>query len=166
MSSSATLFKKEPKAKSGAATPFFDRLMDTNPESEWDDAYESFLDYDGLLASVIREVSYILNTRRGARQAFYDEVEDDAIYFGLPALFGFNDFQSFDALSTVDRRKIMLVCEKSITLFEPRLKEVSVAVGAYDAQKQSLEISVSGLLQLEHRLERVQFPICIDRKDR
>ena len=166
MTSSETLFKKEPKMTSGAATPFFDRLIDHNPASEWDEAYESFLDYDSLMASVMREVSHILNTRRGARQAFYNEVEDDAVYFGLPALFGFNDFQSFDALSTTDRRKIIGLCEKSITMFEPRLTEVSITVGAYDVPTQSLEISVSGLLRIENRLERVQFPVSIDRKDR
>lgn len=166
MASSATLFKKEPKMTSGAATPYFDRLIDHNPTSEWDESYESFLDYDGLLASIMREVSHILNTRRGARQAFYNEVEDDAVYFGLPALFGFNDFQSFDALSTTDRRKIIGLCEKSIAMFEPRLTEVSITVGAYSVQTQSLEISVSGLLRLENRLERVQFPVSIDRKDR
>jgi len=166
MASSATLFKKEPKMTSGATTPFFDRLIDNDPENEWDQNYESFLDYTGLLASVMREVSFVLNTRRGARQAFYNEVEDDAIYFGLPALFGFNDFQTFDALNALDRRKIIVLCEKSITFFEPRLKDVSVTVGSYDAQKQSLEVSVSGLLRLEQQLERVQFPVCIDRKDR
>ena len=166
MASSATLFKKEPKMTSGAATPFFDRLTDHNPTSEWDETYESFLDYNSLIASVMREVSYILNTRRGARQAFYNEIEDDAVYFGLPALFGFSDFQSFDALSTTERRKIIGLCEKSIAMFEPRLTEVSITVGAYDVPTQSLESSVSGLLRLENRLERVQFPVSIDRKDR
>ena len=166
MSSSATLFKKEPKMISGAPAPFFDRLIDNDLSNEWEDGQMSFLDYDGLLASVIREVSHILNTRRSARQAFYDEVEDDAVYFGLPALFGFNDFQSFDALSTVDRRNIIMLCEKSIARFEPRLNDVSIAVGSYDAQKQFLEISVSGTLRLENRLEHVHFPVSIDRKDR
>lgn len=166
MTSSTALFKKEPKMTSGATTPFFDRLIDHHPESEWDDNYESFLDYKSLIASIMREVSFILNTRRGARQAFYNEVEDDSVYFGLPALFGFNDFQSFDALSTTDRRKVTTLCEKSITMFEPRLKEVTVTVGAYNVQTQSLEITVSGLLRLENRLERVQFPVNIDRKDR
>lgn len=160
------LFKAEPKMILGTAIPFFDRFMDEDPRSSWDQNYQSFLDYDQLLASVIKEVSYILNTRRSARQAFYNDIEDDAVYFGLPALFGFNDFQSFDALNTLDRRKIINLCEKSISLFEPRLKNTKVTISDYDPQKQSLDIFVSGALQLRHGFEIINFPVRIDRKDR
>jgi type VI secretion system lysozyme-like protein len=113
----------------------------------------------------MHEVYRILNTRRGARQAFYTEIEDDAVYFGLPALFGFNDFQSFDALNTSDKRKIITICEKSITMFEPRLKEVNVKIESYNSQTQSLEISISGFIKLEQRLEQIQFPMSIDRQN-
>ncbi|MDP3372138.1 MAG: type VI secretion system baseplate subunit TssE [Candidatus Paracaedibacteraceae bacterium] len=160
------LFKTEPKTILGTAIPFFDRFADEDPHSKWDQNYQAFLGYDELLASVINEVSHILNTRRSARQAFYDDVEDDAIYFGLPALFGFNDFQSFDALNTLDRRKIINLCEKSINLFEPRLKNTKVTISDYDSQKQSLDIFVSGALQLKHGFEMINFPVRIDRKDR
>ena len=163
---SSNLFKAEPKTILGTAVPFFDRFMDEDQLSQWDQNYQSFLSHDELLASVIKEVSHILNTRRSARQAFYDEIEDDAVYFGLPALFGFNDFQSFDALNTLDRRKIIKLCEKSISLFEPRLKNTKVTIGDYDSQKQSLEVFVSGAMQLRHGFEVINFPVRIDRKDR
>ena len=162
MVSHAVLFAREPQTITGAKTPFFDRLIDLDPTTDIDDHSVSFLNQDAVKASVMREVSYILNTRRGARQAFYDEIEDDAIYFGLPSLFGFADFQSFDALNNYDKRKIISLCEKSITLFEPRLTDVSVSISGYDSHNQVLHISVSGMIRLQHELERVQFPVSLD----
>lgn len=166
MASKQKIFKVESKAETGTATPFFDRFKDDSPSSTTDQTYQAFLNYDALLASVIKEIEYILNTRRSARQAFYNEIEDDAIYFGLPALFGFNDFQSFDALNTLDKRNIIKLCEKSITLFEPRIKNVKVTIGEYNIQKQALEVFVSGELRLKQGVKVVYFPVRIDRKDR
>ncbi len=162
MASNAVLFAKEPQNIIGAIAPFFDRLIDLDPSTDTDNTCVSFLGRDAVKESIMREVACILNTRRGARQAFYDEVEDDAIYFGLPSLFGFTDFQSFDALSNYDKRKIINLCEKSITLFEPRLSDISVTINGYDSHHQVLYISVSGIVQLQSELERLQFPVSID----
>ena len=126
MKNTSALFSDELKMISGATAPYFDRLISHNSEEQGDEDKQSFLDYDAFLASIKHEIALILNTRSSARKYFYNQFEGDPLIFGLPALFGLNDFQSFDVSSARDRKKISLVCEEVIKVYEPRLLETKV----------------------------------------
>jgi type VI secretion system lysozyme-like protein len=152
----------EPKNQIGAKPPLFDRLIDQNLEEKIDSSYKSVLNTQELIDSIQIEVSRILNTRLTAKNKDYDELTQDPLNFGLPFLFGFPDFQSFDGTNTVQWKRIAFICQQAISKFEPRLSDVKVKVNSFNKLTQALEIYITGHIILEKLRETVHFPVILD----
>lgn len=152
----------EPKNQWGAKPPLFDRLIDEHPDQTSDAPHTLTLTRQQLIASIEKEVTQILNTRATAKNQDYEDLIQDPLSFGLPSLFGFQDFQSFDASNHSEWPKIAQLCQQAIINFEPRLSDVSVHVEGFKAAKQSLEIHITAYIHLEKFRELVQFPIALD----
>lgn len=152
----------EPKNQIGLRPPLFDRLIDDNPAEKVDLSYKMILTPQELIDSIQLEISRILSTRLTAKNEDYEEFAKDPLNFGLPFLFGFQDFQSFDGTNTTQWRRVALACQQAISKFEPRLSNVKVKVYSFDKLKQSLDIHITGNITIEKLKEIVQFPITLD----
>ncbi len=152
----------EPKNQIGIRPPLFDRLIDDNPTEKTDSSYKMILNPQELIDSIQVEVSRILNTRLTAKNKDYEELTQDPLNFGLPFLFGFQDFQSFDGTNSSQWRRIALTCQQAISKFEPRLSNVKVKVHGFNKLTQSLEAHITGYVLLEKLREIVQFPVTLD----
>ena len=152
----------EPKNQVGAKPPLFDRLIDDNPEEKVDPSHKFSLTPQQLIESIQREISAVLNTRLTAKNADYEDLSQDPLNFGLPSLFGFQDFQSFDASNSSQWGRICQLCQQAITTFEPRVTDVQVKIDQFNKLKQALEIQITGTIRLEKFREVVHFPIILD----
>ncbi len=152
----------EPKNQLGAKRPLFDRLIDENPEEQIDSAHNLILTRQQLIESIAVEVSRILNTRSTAKYQDYEDLTGDTLSLGFPSLFGFRDFQSFDASNRSEWPRIANLCQQAISYFEPRLSEVTVQIQKFHPSTQTLELEISGFLQLDKFREAVYFPVVWD----
>ena len=152
----------EPKKELGLRPPLFDRLVDENPTETTDTNYKFTLSPQDLMDSIQLEVSRILNTRLTAKNKDYEELTQDPLNFGLPSLFGLQDFQSIDGTNPGQWRRIASRCQQAISKFEPRLNDVKVKVHKFNKINQSLEIHVTGSVLLQNLREIVQFPILLE----
>jgi type VI secretion system protein ImpF len=152
----------EPKNQVGIKAPLFDRLIDDDPTEETDSSFKMILSPQELIDSIQLEVSRILNTRLTAKNKDYEELTQDPLNFGLPFLFGFQDFQSFDSTNSVQRRRMAFTCQQAIAKFEPRLSDVKVKIQGFNKITQALEVHITGYVLLEKLREIVQFPITLD----
>jgi type VI secretion system lysozyme-like protein len=152
------------RTQQGATAPLFDRLIDDAPDDLQDIGFQKYVTENELIDSIIKELSDVFNTRRSARQAFCDKIDDDRLCFGFPSLFGMVDLNNFDGLSSYDRRKVASYCEDVIVAFEPRLKNVVVVPERYDKQSQILYVHITAQLIVQPYTQRIQFPIIIEQK--
>ena len=145
----------------GIKPPLFDRLIDDYPEETIDSGHQYLLTHTTLIESLQRELSYILNTRLTSHNKDYDELIQDPLNFGLPSLFGLQDFNSFDGSNTAQWGHIAQLCQQAIHHFEPRLSEVKVNVNRFNKTNQSLEIEISRMIKLE-KLRASLLPMVLD----
>src|SRR4029077_11608679 len=88
----------EPKVRAGARILLFDRLVDTEPESQKEVRPLRILDKAGLKESVRRELGRLLNTRCPIPLA--PLAERTVINYGIP------DFSSLSPHSMDDRNRL------------------------------------------------------------
>ncbi len=150
---------REPKPFFGMKRPLFDLLVDEEPHEDSEDYSKNFMNSQEVVASVVNEISKILNTRRTATHKDYEDMKDNPLNFGIPSLFGLADFQSFDGTSPSQWAEIARLCEQSITTFEPRIRHVFVKVVGFNSQTQALEITVRGNVTIGKLIEQVTFPV-------
>jgi type VI secretion system lysozyme-like protein len=124
--------------------------VDLNPSSISEPRPLRILDLDELKESVHREVSRLLNTR--AHRSF----EADAgtvIDYGLP------DFSALSARSAPDRQLLANSLERLLARFEPRLRNVRVAIEPHPARPTSVTGVIEGWIHAGTMQEPVSFPI-------
>ena len=148
----------EPKKIFGAPVPLFDRLIDEDPENPGEHPARRYYTREELIQSIEREVGRILNTRITAKQTGYDDFSENRLNFGLPEMFGLPDFSRFDATSQTEWNKITQLCEEAITRFEPRIKNVAVAISGFDKKTQSLSLSLHADFAIREFQGEVTFP--------
>ncbi len=105
-------------------------------------------------ASVLRDLEWLLNTRRTSEPAPEDfpELRESVYHYGLP------DLGSLSADSTSDRRFLLREVERTLETFEPRLDGVQVNLADVgEAGRPEIRFSVRGLLRMEPSPERVSF---------
>lgn len=130
-----------------------DRLLQTG-EPEPRTASESVL---ALKASVLRDMEWLLNTRRIAfpAPAEYSELQDSVYHFGLP------DITAVSADSPTLRRELLRQIEVCIRRFEPRLTNVRVTESAPDANTRHIRFHVEAMLRLDEP-EPIYFDTVLD----
>jgi type VI secretion system protein ImpF len=135
-----------------------DRLIDRHPgvgdgTTTW---AESVAEYR---ASVLRDLEWLLNTRRIADPApdRFTEVRESVYHFGLP------DVTSRSADSPEARIELARDIEECIRIFEPRLSEVRVGTRV-EAEKggRRPRFTIEALLRMDPDPERVLFDTVLD----
>jgi type VI secretion system protein ImpF len=113
-----------------------------------------------LKASLLRDVDWLLNTRRIMEPApdSLAELQQSVYHYGLP------DVSSLSADSQETRRLLMRQVEECLRMFEPRLEDVRVSESDADSgrRQHQLRLVVEGTLQLDSETVPVVFDTVLD----
>lgn len=148
-----------PGAERTVRQSILDRLVDdapreaADPPSTWSESVAE------LRASVLRDVEWLLNTRRIAEPApdGYAELQRSVYHFGLP------DVTSLSADSNTARQRLLRQVEECIAVFEPRLSGVRVSPGAtQDDSGRRIRFVIEGMLRMDPNPERVVFDTVLE----
>jgi type VI secretion system protein ImpF len=144
--------------------PLIDRLIDREkdrdrdrsiPQSAAADPYRSrSASVRGLKTALRRDLEWLLNTRRNPNAApeSMAELSQSLFNYGLP------DFSALSTNSPKDRQKLLVEIERTVALFEPRLRNIRVALieGAGSAGR-AVRFQIEGSLQMDPSPEHVSF---------
>jgi type VI secretion system protein ImpF len=131
-----------------------DRLIDREPRQQDDTQTTRAQSLRHLKAALRRDLEWLLNSRRNPDAAPDSMVElSESLYnYGLP------DFASVSLSNPKDRDWLLVEVERSVALFEPRLRDVRVSfLETPGINPHSLHFQIEGLLQLEPAPEQVSF---------
>jgi type VI secretion system protein ImpF len=136
-----------------------DRLTDDDPRAPADPPETREESVRRYRASVLRDVEWLLNTRRPVAPAppGLAELGRSAFAYGLPDPVGL-------AVGTPHGRdQLVRWVEETVTAFEPRLAGVRVALAEADqAQSPQVRFTLAALLRVEPSPERVLFDTVLD----
>lgn len=135
--------------------PMLDRLLQTGePEPRtWSESVRA------LKASLMRDIDWLLNTRRIAEPApaALVELNQSVYHYGLP------DVTSLSADSMETRRLLLRQVEECLRQFEPRLASVRVSEAeSKNESSRQLRFVVEGMLQLDPVPEPIVFDTVLD----
>jgi type VI secretion system protein ImpF len=133
--------------------PLFDRLTDLDPESAGELRPMRTLDRTGLRESVRRELGRLLNTRSSIPvDQLAQRPELTVLEYGIP------DLSAYSAGNDDDQRLLAGVVARAVSAFEPRLRDVRVAVVRLDDDQRSLFLRIDAVLTADEVAEPVSFP--------
>jgi type VI secretion system protein ImpF len=135
-----------------------DRLVDMEPGVSREPVQHRLYDITRIKAMVVRDLENLLNTRRQILPvlASYREVNNSVFMYGI------GDFTSENPRSPSVRRRLRQDIEKTISRFEPRLKNVTVRLEEDLEAGRNLRFRISGLLVVEPETEPVTFDTYFD----
>ncbi len=145
----------------GTLSPLFDRIVDDRAETG---RGRQLLTADELKASIIHEVSVVLNTRCTVRKIIYEDHIETIPLFGLPDFFGLEDWSNLGAGDTQEWAKAARFLETAIQAAEPRLTNIRVTIEAYDPLTQTLSTRVYGSVKEHHEIKEFHFPLALSHK--
>jgi len=131
-----------------------DRLIDREPRQLDDSQTTRAQSVRHLKAAVRRDLEWLLNTRRNPEAAPDSMVElsQSLFNYGLP------DFASVSLNSPKDRDWLLVEVERTVALFEPRLREVRVSfLETPGVHARTLHFQIEGLLAMDPAPEQVSF---------
>lgn len=132
--------------------------MDDEPRVSHEPVQYRLLSIGQIKASVIRDLENLLNTRRQilAPPVAYREVNNSLFVYGL------RDFTAQSPKSVSVRQQLRQDIEKTISRFEPRLKNVSIHLETPTQKERNLRFRINGLLVAEPVAEPVTFDTYFD----
>lgn len=135
-----------------------DRLIDLEPALSHESVQYRLLSVGQAKTAVIRDLENILNTKRSILlpPSAYKEVGRSLFVYGL------SDFTSESPRNPSVRQQLRMDIEKTISLFEPRLKSVTVRLETPTGNERSLRFRITGLLMVEPVSEPVTFDTYFD----
>jgi type VI secretion system protein ImpF len=136
-----------------------DRLIDTEPTSTVEAPLTWAQSVRELKRGVRRDLEWLLNTRRIVELApeGFVELPSSLYHYGLP------DITSLPAASAAAQEWLRRQVEEAITLFEPRLSGVRVAVATSEEEgRRELRFIIDGLLHMEPSPEQVVFDTVLE----
>lgn len=146
-------------ATKGALAPLFDRLKDTTAWTHEEIDIPVEFNRDQVLASVMQEISLLLNTRAAVSLKDYEYLKTDTRDSGWTQLYGLPDFSFFDGENKIAWTQGNKIIENAIRLFEPRLRNPRARIKEFSQQSQDLSVQISGDLVLSDQIEHVDFPM-------
>ncbi|HKD07251.1 MAG TPA: type VI secretion system baseplate subunit TssE [Bryobacteraceae bacterium] len=151
-----------PQEKTGARLSLFDRLIDDQPDVKAEAPASAWEEARRIKESLRRDLSALLNTRRGEPEfdAEFVESRNSILTFGV------SDFTARNLTSRPDQEGLRLSIERAIREFEPRLARVSVAVRNSDSAMPVLGFEISAVLRLDSGPEDVYFNAGLHRDTR
>lgn len=135
-----------------------DRLIDNDPKVRDEPMMSRVQSVRQLKASLKRDLEWLLNTRRNPEEVSDKESElYRSLYnFGLP------DLTNFGLHSTDDQSRLAWMLEETISIFEPRLEGVKVAMQPVSPGSRQLRFQIEGLLKMDPAPERVSFDTVLE----
>jgi len=130
-----------------------DRLIDTEPRESADAPLSREESERRYRNAVLRDVEWLLNTRR-TNVSIPDslpELQASAFAFGLP------DLSSLSADDRETRLALVRQIERTVRQFEPRLTDVRVSLAPGDEAERRIHFTIEALLKMEPNPERVVF---------
>jgi len=130
-----------------------DRLIDDKPR-EADGTMSRALSVKNLKESLKHDLEWLLNTRRNPDAApdSMQELSQSLFNYGLP------DFSALSVSSTRDRDRLLVELERTVALFEPRLKDIRVRLATESlGYSRVLHFQIEGMLQMDPAPEQVSF---------
>ena len=135
-----------------------DRLIDHEPGISREPVPYCLVSIGQIKASVVRDLENLLNTRR---QILILPVEYSQVNGSL-FVYGLQDFTSKNPGSPFVKQQLRQDIEKTISQFEPRLKNVSVHLETTAQNKRTLRFRIKGMLVVEPVAEPVTFDTYFD----
>ena len=133
--------------------PLFDRLTDLDPWSAGEPRPLRTLGRAGLRESVRRELERLLNTRSSLPvDRLLERPELTVLDYGIP------DLSAYSAGNDDDQRLLAAVVTRAVQAFEPRLREVRVAVLHLEDEQRTLRLRIDAVLLADEVAEPVSFP--------
>jgi type VI secretion system protein ImpF len=148
--------------QTGIRFSLLDRLIDPDPASARDVLVPSWEQEREFKASLCRDLTALLNTRR-AEQDFdpeYQEATRSLLSFGI------SDFTSYNLKNTLEQDRVRLSIERAIRQFEPRLDQVEVSVVPPDPLRPVLQFQITALMRTETAAAPVVFDATLQRESR
>ena len=131
-----------------------DRLIDREPRQLDDSQTTRAQSVRHLKAAVRRDLEWLLNTRRNPDAApdSMEELSQSVYNYGLP------DFTAVSLNSPKDRDWLLVEVERTVALFEPRLRDVRVSfLESPGTNARTLHFQIEGLLDMDPAPEQVSF---------
>lgn len=140
-----------------AQASILDRLLDYDPKVAAEPVRDR-LSVRQIKEAVIRDLEYLLNTRRSILVPLpeYREVHNSLYMYGL------QDFTMKNPGSPMVKQKLRQVIERTIARFEPRLKNVNVQIEVSGKNARDLRFRITAMLVLEPINEPVIFDTYFD----
>ena len=135
-----------------------DRLVDTEPGVSREPVQNRLLDISRIKSMVVRDLENLLNTRRQILwvPVSYREINHSVFMYGI------GDFTSENPRSPSVRRRLRQDIEQTISMFEPRLKNLSVRLEEDIEGGRNLRFRINGMLVVESETEPVTFDTYFD----
>lgn len=147
--------------KDGNFVPLFMKLQDLNRSEKEEDPPLKLLTKEDLRASVIAEISNLLNTRIKVSSDVFDLLIQNDDFKGYPDLYGLPDFSCFDVTNQATWNHYTFLIKTAILRYEPRLKNVSVFLERFTPTSQTLQASITGDLLIREMTEPLSFIVSL-----
>lgn len=136
-----------------------DRLIDKEPDSKAESVQYRALTSGKLREAIERDLENLLNTRCFPEEypVSCTEVRKSLLLYGVP------DFISRTISSMSARSELRQEIERTITFFEPRLRNISVRIESSVSGERRLKFKIEAVLQIDGDLaEPVSFDTYFD----
>lgn len=140
-----------------AQLSILDRLLDYDPKVASEPVQDRF-SVRQIKDAVIRDLENLLNTRR---QILVPSPEYREVISSL-YLYGLQDFTMKNPASPMVKQKLRQVIERTISCFEPRLKNVNVQIEASGQNARNLRFRITAMLVMDPITEPVIFDTYFD----
>jgi type VI secretion system protein ImpF len=138
-----------------AQASILDRLLDHDPKVASEPVRDR-LSVRQIKDAVIRDLENLLNTRRQMPSPEYHEIHNSLYMYGL------QDFTMKNPASPMVKQKLRQVIERTISRFEPRLKNVTVQIEAPSQNARDLRFRITAMLVMDPITEPVIFDTYFD----
>jgi type VI secretion system protein ImpF len=146
------------ETRRNAQASILDRLIDLDPEVAKEPVQFRLQDLRQVKASVVRDLEHLLNTRR----PFDDPPEAFRNLRDSLFMYGLSDFTGHNPKASSVRQQLRLQIERTISRFEPRLRNVVVRLEADAETERTLRFRISAVLIVEPLSEPVTFDTVLD----
>jgi type VI secretion system protein ImpF len=135
-----------------------DRLIDLDPGVSHEPVQQRMLDIRQIRVAVIRDLENLLNTRRHifSPPTALTEVNSSLFVYGL------GDFTSQNPRSPAVKQQLRQDIERTISRFEPRLRNVTVQFESPNPNDRNLRFRITGMLVVDPIIEPVTFDTFFD----
>lgn len=131
-----------------------DRLVDSDFREKSDTRPLRLISIEELKESVARDLEFLLNCRSAVRDDLFVQFPESARSI---CSYGMSDFVGLSLASPSDRNHICRSLERTISIHESRLKQVSVVLESSDGEVNRLKFAIHALLVVHPSSEPVYF---------